>query len=112
MNGVTVTYPSGALYKTWDDDTRTFTQYTEAGDVEITRVYTAEENYAAGVRATRAADVADDVNARTLLRDALQANAEFLALDPPTTAQVVQQVRLLTRITSALVRWVLRRWMR
>jgi hypothetical protein len=43
-----------------------------------------------------------------VLRDraigALDTNAAFLALDPPTQAQVLAQVRALTRQSSALIR--------
>jgi hypothetical protein len=54
----------------------------------------------------------DAVNERTL-RDratqALQANADFLALASPTNAQTLAQVKTLTRECSALIRLLLRK---
>ncbi|MEQ8834263.1 MAG: hypothetical protein RIB67_07435 [Miltoncostaeaceae bacterium] len=38
---------------------------------------------------------------------ALEANAEFLALSPPTQGQVLAQVRALTRQNNALIRLLL-----
>jgi hypothetical protein len=45
---------------------------------------------------------ADSIDAR--VRDALASNKTFLALQTPTNAQVVAQVRALTRQVSALIR--------
>lgn len=55
--------------------------------------------------------LAAETNAVTLQQRAaaaLDANAAFLALGSPTNAQVVGQVRLLTRECTALVRLLLR----
>lgn len=72
------------------------------------RPYTAAETLAA-LDARAAADLASgltDLLARA--RRALDTNATFLALTAPTNAQVLTQVRLLTREVNALIRHALR----
>lgn len=49
------------------------------------------------------------VNLRAKAADALALNADFLALNSPTSAQVRDQVRLLTRECNALIRLVVNR---
>lgn len=93
----------GAL-AAWDDDALTYRDLL-AGTA---RPYTAAETLAA-LDARAAADLASgltDLLARA--RRALDTNATFLALTAPTNAQVLTQVRLLTREVNALIRHALR----
>lgn len=93
-------WPAGDRIE-WDDDTtRTHHDFLN----ETTRPYTDEENAAADERT--AAQVAE-ANRDTLIaaaRDALAVNRTFLALQAPTNAQTLAQVKALTRQMNAIVR--------
>lgn len=91
----------------WDDDTRIFTDL-RAVPVSV-RPYTLEENAAADLRATQQKSADTEATIRSQADAALQGNRDFLALDPPTNAQVLAQVRALTRQNNGLIRLVLRR---
>jgi hypothetical protein len=55
--------------------------------------------------AARAAQ-ANDATIRARVADALDANRSFLAVESPTNAQTLAQVKALTRQTQALIRLV------
>jgi hypothetical protein len=79
--------------QTYDDGTRVVTTWHDDGrppEVTVTP--------GPGTREANRQDIT------ALARAALDLNATFLALAPPTTAQVVAQVKLLTREVNALIR--------
>lgn len=97
--------PQGVLLREWDDETRTFHDY-EAG---TSRPYTTEENAEADERDATEALVTNQRSIEGKAVAALDANNTYLALQSPSNAQVVAQVRLLTRQNNALIRLVLKR---
>ena len=101
--------PDGTRAALWDDATRTFTDFT--ADPPTSRPYTAEEDAAADARLVEAttyeAREANGATLRARALDALAQNKAFLAVDAPTNAQALAQIRLLTREVSALIRLTL-----
>ena len=87
-----------------DDDTRTILTYNEAGELVSQEPYPAEDLAEAE---ERAAAVTQETN-RAALREqalgALQTNRDFLANSAPTNAQVLAQVRALTRQNIGIIR--------
>ena len=96
------TYQDGKLIQrvVVDETAKTITAYS-AQDGKLTetasRAMTAEEVQTLTVQ-TNTQTIED------LMRSALAANKKFLALEKPLTADVVAQVRLLTREVSGLIR--------
>lgn len=79
-------------------------------DRPVTGMLCSSDACQAAVLASQAAAVTADANATTLrtrAQAALTANATFLGLASPTNAQLVAQVQLLTKESSALIRLVL-----
>jgi hypothetical protein len=64
-------------------------------------------NAESAVQAAQAADVANQETLQSRAQAALAANATFLALASPTTAQTLTQVKALTREATALIRLLL-----
>ena len=98
-------YADGALVEEWDDGTRTYRRLA-AGEVVEERPYSEDE-----AAALQQADVDSQRQAAraSLLAKvdtALVADLDYLALNPPTTAQAVAQVGRLTRQVVALLRLV------
>lgn len=94
---------------TWDLATRTVTETDAAGAVVELRPYTAEETALADAYVAAQVPVRNAATLEGQAAAAMQANRDFLALATPTNAQVVAQVRHLTRTVQALIRLVLRR---
>lgn len=95
---------NGNLVALWDDSTRLYTEYNKAGAEVVNRPFTAEENAIADALAVQDTQ---NANKQALLQKAaaaLTANASFLALASPTTAQAVTQVKALTRQVNALIK--------
>ncbi len=92
----------GAL-AVWDDELAIFTDLT----TQHSRLYTPEEILCSSQQTQTAAVAAGLADIRARLRAALGSNRTFLALDSPTNAQVVAQVRRLTRQMNGVVRLTL-----
>jgi hypothetical protein len=88
------------------DDTATDThdRSVELVDGTPTVVWTSRE-WTLDELAARAAQ-ANDATIRARVADALDANRSFLAVESPTNAQTLAQVKALTRQTQALIRLV------
>jgi hypothetical protein len=95
-------WPAGDLLTWGDDETRLYHDFTDVPPT--TRPYTVEENTDADERAARAAERANGNTLRTRANNALATNRTFLALLAPTTAEVVAQVRALSRQMNNLAR--------
>lgn len=102
---VTEIYDGDVLSLWWDDASRTFHDYTSGADVS--RKYTADENAAADARAEAALEANNNTTLRQQAQNALQNNRDFLALSAPTNAQVLAQVKALTRQNNGIIRLVL-----
>ena len=94
--------PFGNATEQWDDDTRTYTDYRSG--VAVTRAYTTQEAADADARVAALTTTTTESAIRTKALQALTANATFLAIASPTTAQTAAQVKALTRQVSALIR--------
>lgn len=103
-------YDNGLRRKWQDDSTRTYSEWSYNGTLTLSRPYTAQENQQADDRARQGVTGGFESKVRQRAEQALQTNTDFLALDPPTNAQVLAQVRALTQEASALIRLVLRRF--
>lgn len=100
-------HPSKGRILEADDATETVTRWDDAGTQLDQRAYNATEK---ADKAARAAAETKQTNTRTVedrARAALTANATFRALQSPTNAQVLAQVRRLTAQCSALIRLTL-----
>lgn len=97
-------YLDGILRETWDDTARVFTAYDTAGNVTETRPYTPLENAQADAEATQQTANTNRDSLHSKAQAALTNNATYLAITAPTNAQVVAQVRALTRQVNALIR--------
>jgi hypothetical protein len=65
-----IRYEHGRLVERWDDDTRTYTRWDDAGGVVETRPYTDEENRAADAAAAARAERANEsATSQKLQRD-------------------------------------------
>lgn len=108
-------YHDSVLREQWDDDARIYTSWEQDGtltpstpDVPNPRPYTDRENIDADLRSPASTMSTAEQNLRQQARQALTTNADYLALNPPTQAQVVAQVNALTRECSALIRLAVR----
>ena len=100
-------HPSKGRVFEADDATETVTRWDDAGAQLDQRAYTPAEK---ADKAARAATETKQANTRTVedrARAALTANATFRALQSPTNAQVLAQVRRLTAECSGLIRLML-----
>jgi hypothetical protein len=107
-------YEDDVLAERWDDaaifpgTTRgTYTDYRT--DPVIPRPYNDAEQGFADRRAAFATETTNQVTLTDRAWNAIQANRDYLALAPPTTAQVIAQVAALTRQNNALIRLVTHR---
>lgn len=100
-------WQADVLRERWDDATRTYTSWDQAGGLTTQRPYTAAENTDADARATAATSLANETDLTTKARAALTNNAAYLA-STPTQAQVAAQVKDLTRQVSGLIRLFIR----
>ena len=103
-------FVDGVLRKRWDDDTRTVSTFDASGDEVDTRPYTAEEDTAADQRATALTEDGNRSSIEDKALAALESNKDYLATSSPSNAQVVAQVRLLTRQNNGLIRLLLGRF--
>jgi hypothetical protein len=87
-----------------DTSTDTHDRSVELVDGTPTVVWTSRE-WTPDELAARAAQ-ANDATLRARVADALDANRSFLAVESPTNAQTLAQVKALTRQTQALIRLV------
>lgn len=98
-----VSYDNVLRYR-WDTEARTLTEFDDAGKPTSVRPMTALE---LDEFARDAAAVVAEGNRSTLsdrARRALADNATFLAIGAPSNAQVLAQVRALTRQMNAVIR--------
>jgi hypothetical protein len=98
---------SGVLTEQWDDATETYTDYRV--DPPISRPYNAEELQQAAPYAAAVTSAANQQVITDLAIAALASNRDYLALDPPTQAQALAQVKALTRQNNGIIRLLLRR---
>ena len=99
-------YVDNVLRERRDDDTRTFSAWDAAGTLTTSRPYTTAENADADARATAATASANGATLRTRAANAIATNNAFLAQTTWTNADVLAQVKLLTRECNALIRLV------
>lgn len=90
----------------WDDATHVVTSFDEPGDVTGTRAYTDEEVAEADERASTSSAAVNRLELRTRAVAALQTNRDFLAKASYTNADVVAQVKALTRQNVGIIRLV------
>ncbi|MBA2952104.1 hypothetical protein GON03_18995 [Nocardioides sp. MAH-18] len=95
-------WPAGDRRYWTDDETRLHYDFTETP--YATAPYTAEDNAAADERAAKAEAEANRATLADQVHAALTGNRAFLALTSPTNAQVIAQVRALTRQMNTLIR--------
>lgn len=97
---------NGILRQQWNDNTRQYSEWDADGVLleGMPRPYTDEENSLADINATVEAQENNRQELLTKARTALTANANFLALASPTNAQVLAQVKMLTREATALIK--------
>ena len=100
----TVTDPQGNLIEVWNDSTRTYTNYRTGS--AVSRAYTAAENAEADVRVAVETAVTNEKSLMEKAGAAIETNKTFLAITSPTNAQVVAQVKALTRQNNALIRLI------
>lgn len=98
--------PFGNAIEQYDDDTRVYTDYRSG--VAVTRPYTTDENTLADARVSEIVAESNRVLLESRAQSALVANTSFLAITSPTNAQVLAQVKILTRECSALIKLLLR----
>lgn len=87
-----------------DDTARTVTTYDESGAVTSSRPYTAAENAQADETAADAVEQANEQDLQTKMLAALESNRIFLDRANPTNAQILEQVRRMTRQLNGLIR--------
>lgn len=100
---------NNVLREWWDDASRTYFAYSASGEQVSSRPYTTEENALADAEASLETALSNREQIETKAAQALAANATFLALNSPTNAQTLAQVKMLTRECTALIRLVLSR---
>lgn len=100
------TYAGGVLRERWDDDARTVTTWSATGTLTGTRSYTPAEAEQVDERVMVRTIIANEADLIARAKTAITANAAFLAVTTPTTAQAVAQVKALTRQVNALIRLV------
>lgn len=101
--------PTGQLlrrYELADDGTVTVTVTDDKGATVVVPPTADTAATAAAIKAAQTVDT-NDRTIRQRLHTALDANAAFLALASPTNAQVLAQVRVLTRENTGLIRLAL-----
>lgn len=102
-------YPDGVTKaEQYDDTAQTYTAWNQAGAVTTTRPYTAAETARAAAEAAALTADANGATVRSRAQAALTANATFLAISgTPTNAQILAQVRQLTKENNAVIRLLL-----
>lgn len=104
--GFDITKPNNNVIERFDGDAGTYTKWVD-GSVVASRPLTADEadrlieQDSEGVRSKNAVSIA------SAAKNALSANATFLAIGTPTNAQVAAQVRALTQQNNKIIRVVL-----
>jgi hypothetical protein len=107
LGGYRPAHPSQGKIEEHADATSTVTRWNDVGTVIDVRPYTADEQAQADAVA---AGLFVDGAKRTVAeraQAALTTNATFLAINSPTNAQTLAQVRALTRECSGLIRMAL-----
>ena len=103
-------YADDKLRQRWNDDTRTYTAWDEAGQQTASRAYTATENAQADAYAAAESQQANRVTIEKYISTAVTDNRAFVASTGVTAAQTVAQVKALTRQVNALFRLVTERF--
>lgn len=103
------TVVTDTLRKEWNGDTRTYTQWDLAGNLVGSRPFTDSENALADAVDAKELESVNRPSVESKASDALTVNSAFLdiALQDMTQADIVKQVRALTRQNNALIRLVL-----
>lgn len=100
-------FSSGVLRERWDNTARQYTAWNSAGVQTEQRAYTADENTRADAEALKQSAEANSDSLKSKARSAVTNNNTFLAIASPTNAQVVAQVKALTRQNNALIKLIL-----
>lgn len=88
----------------WDDDARQVLTFDESGAVLDVRDYDADETAEADERAAVTAQEANRLDLQAKAVAALQNNRDFLAKTSYTNADIVAQVKALTRQMNGVIR--------
>jgi hypothetical protein len=95
---------TGRLRQRWDDTTRLYTAWNEAGVQTEQRPYTSQEQSEADGRVAAQALSANRDSMREKARQAVTSNNNYLALNSPNNSQNLAQIRSLTRQINALIK--------
>lgn len=98
-------YVDNSLRQRYDDVNRQYTAWDSAGIIVVgPRPYTAEENATLDAKNAETTAKNNAANLTTKAKTALTNNNTFLAIVSPTNADIVAQVKALTRQVNALIK--------
>lgn len=104
-------YIAGTLRELWDDATRTYTAYDEAGAQVESRAYTADENAAADASAAAALADANRLAIDAALDSSLATLQTILDdTNSNINSNPAQRIKELARVQRRIIRHVLKRY--
>jgi|ERR1700685_129773 len=99
-------YAADGSYQVWDAVADTYTSYDASGNVVSTRALSPAESAQVAPILSQVTAAANLKTLNTAAKGALTANATFLSITAPTSAQFAAQVEALTKQNDALIRLV------